>query len=48
MLEHAGFENVRWGRETDVFSGSKHESDANEFDTRGVSFMGVKPAQRSA
>jgi len=26
-----------------VFSGSKHESDAKEFDTRGVSFSGVKP-----
>jgi hypothetical protein len=28
----------------DVFSGSKHESDAKEFDTRGVTFAGVKPA----
>jgi hypothetical protein len=38
-----GFKDVRWGRETDVFSGSKHESDAKEFETRGVSFAGVKP-----
>jgi hypothetical protein len=35
---------VRWGREVDVFSGSKHESNAKEFDTRGVTFAGVKPA----
>jgi len=27
----------------DVFSGSKHESDAKEFDTRGVTFSGAKP-----
>jgi hypothetical protein len=35
---------VRWGRQVDVFSGSKHESDAAEFDTRGVTFSGVKVA----
>lgn len=34
---------MRWGRQTDVFSGSKHESDAKDFDTLGVSFTGVKP-----
>jgi hypothetical protein len=28
----------------DVFSGSQHESDAKEFETRGVTFAGVKPA----
>ena len=43
MLSHLGFSDVSWGRETDVFSGSKHESDAKEFDTRGVTFSGVKP-----
>lgn len=43
MLEHAGFRDVRWGREVDVFSGSKHESDAAEFETRGVTFAGSKP-----
>jgi len=42
-LNHAGFGDVRWGRQTDVFSGSKHESDAAEFETRGVTFRGVKP-----
>ena len=42
MLEHSGFVNVRWGREVDVFSGSKHESDAAEFDTRGVTFAALK------
>ncbi|MEX2227418.1 MAG: methyltransferase domain-containing protein [Dehalococcoidia bacterium] len=43
VLGQVGFLNVRWGAETDVYSGSKHESDAKEFDTRGVSFSGVKP-----
>ena len=43
VLDHAGFKDVRWGVETDVYSGSKHESDAKEFDTRGVSFAGRKP-----
>ena len=38
MLEHAGFEDIRWGKQIDVFSGSKHESDAAEFETRGVTF----------
>jgi hypothetical protein len=27
----------------DVFSGSAHESDAKEFDTRGIVFCAVKP-----
>lgn len=43
MLEHTGFAEVRWGAEVDVFSGSKHESDAKDFDTRGVTFSGFKP-----
>lgn len=29
--------------EVDVFSGSKHESDASEFETRGVTVFAVKP-----
>jgi len=28
----------------DVFSGSPHESDAHEFETRGVTFRARKPA----
>jgi hypothetical protein len=43
VLEHAGFRDVRRGREVDVFSGSKHESDAKDFETRGVTFSAVKP-----
>ena len=42
MLDEAGFAKVRWGRQIDVFSGSKHESDAKDFDTHGVTFAGVK------
>ncbi|HYM14287.1 MAG TPA: methyltransferase domain-containing protein [Dehalococcoidia bacterium] len=43
VLDHVGFKEIRWGRQVDVYSGSKHESDAREFDTRGVTFSGVKP-----
>jgi hypothetical protein len=43
VLDQVGFEDVRWGQQVDVFSGSKHESDAKDFDTRGVTFAGVKP-----
>lgn len=43
VLDHVGFRDVRWGSETDVYSGSKHESDAKEFETRGVTFFGRKP-----
>jgi ubiquinone/menaquinone biosynthesis C-methylase UbiE len=43
VLDHVGFKEVRWGAETDVYSGSKHESDAKEFETRGVTFTGIKP-----
>jgi ubiquinone/menaquinone biosynthesis C-methylase UbiE len=43
VLDHIGFQDVRWGAETDVYSGSKHESDAREFETRGVTFTGRKP-----
>ena len=41
-MDEVGFVQVRWGRQVDVFSGSKHESDARDFDTRGVTFAGVK------
>ncbi len=43
MLEHGGFTDVRWGQQVDVFSGSEHESDAKEFDTRGVTFAATRP-----
>jgi hypothetical protein len=42
VLDEVGFAQVRWGRQVDVFSGSKHESDAKDFDTHGVTFAGVK------
>jgi hypothetical protein len=42
VLGRVGFTDIRWGRQVDVFSGSKHESDARKFDTRGVTFAGVK------
>jgi hypothetical protein len=40
-----GFVDVVMSNEVDVFSGSKHESDAAEFDTRGVTVFARKPAQ---
>jgi hypothetical protein len=43
VLEQVGFVDIRWGQEVDVFSGSRHESDAAEFDTRGVTFTGRRP-----
>ena len=42
MLDEVGFTQVRWGPQVDVFSGSKHESDAKDFETHGVTFAGVK------
>ncbi len=42
VLAHTGYTDVVWGEEIDVFSGSKHESDAAEFDTRGVTFAARK------
>ena len=44
VLAFTGFSNVRWGKEIDVFSGSRHESDAAEFATRGVTFSAVLSA----
>jgi hypothetical protein len=41
-LEHSGFGEIRWGPRVDVFSGSKHESDAKNFDTTGVTFEAKK------
>ena len=41
-----GFKDIRWGAQIDVFSGSKHESDAKEFETRGVTIAAVKPDQQ--
>jgi SAM-dependent methyltransferase len=43
VIDRLGFTDTRWGVETDVYSGSKHESDAKEFETRGVTFAGRKP-----
>jgi len=42
VLRHSGFVDVRWGDQIDVFSGSKHESSAANFETRGVTFAAVK------
>jgi hypothetical protein len=42
VLKHTGFIDVRWGQQVDVFSGSKHESDAAEFETRGITFSATK------
>ena len=39
----AGFVNVVMSNEVDVFSGSKHESDAKQFETRGVTVFARKP-----
>ena len=36
LLEQTGFVDVMLSNEVDVFSGSKHESDARDFETRGV------------
>lgn len=43
IVREAGFENLRVGCMVDVFSGSAHESDAREFDTRGIVFSADKP-----
>jgi hypothetical protein len=45
VLEHSGFTEVMWGKQIDVFSGSKHESSAAEFETRGITFTAVKPKE---
>jgi hypothetical protein len=43
VVRVAGFDELRVGCMVDVFSGSPHESDAAEFDTRGVVFSARKP-----
>ncbi len=43
VVRNAGFENVRVGCMVDVFSGSAHESDARDYDTRGIVFSALKP-----
>lgn len=43
LVKAAGFVDVRVGCMVDVFSGSAHESDAKDFDTRGIVFSAVKP-----
>jgi hypothetical protein len=43
IVRKAGFENLRAGCMVDVFSGSAHESDAREFDTRGIVFSADEP-----
>ena len=42
MVRVAGFEKLIVGCMMDVFKGSPHESDAKEFDTRGIVFSAVK------
>ncbi|MEP6872546.1 MAG: hypothetical protein ABI939_11955 [Anaerolineaceae bacterium] len=44
MLALTGFVDVIMSNEVDVFSGSKHESDAKQFDTRGVTVFARKPS----
>jgi hypothetical protein len=44
LLEEIGFTDVEMSSEVDVFSGSKHESDAKDFDTRGVTVYARTPA----
>ena len=43
VVRAAGFERVRAGCLVDVFTGSPHESDAAEFETRGLAFGARKP-----
>jgi hypothetical protein len=42
-VRDAGFADVEVGELVDVFSGSPHESDAREFETRGVTLRARKP-----
>jgi hypothetical protein len=46
VLALAGFADVVMSNEVDVSSGSKRESDAREFDSRGVTVFARKPAVR--
>lgn len=42
MVRRAGFKRLRVGCLVDVFGGSAHESDAREFETRGIVFSANK------
>lgn len=44
LLEQTGFTDVVMSNEVDVFAGSKHESDAKDFETRGVTVYARKAA----
>lgn len=44
MVRATGFVDITLGEMVDVFSGSPHESDAAEFETRGVTFRARKPS----
>jgi hypothetical protein len=44
LLEQTGFTDIVMSNEVDVFSGSTHESDAKEFETRGVTVYARRPA----
>lgn len=44
LLEQTGFTDVVMSSEVDVFAGSKHESDAKDFETRGVTVYARKAA----
>jgi hypothetical protein len=46
LLEQTGFTDIVMSNEVDVFSGSKHESDARDFDTRGVTVFARKDVRR--
>lgn len=43
VVQAAGFVDVELGEAVDVFSGSPHESDAREFEARGVTFRARRP-----
>ncbi len=43
ILGMTGFTEIAISNEVDVYSGSKHESDAKEFDTRGITVYARKP-----
>lgn len=43
VVRGADFVDVELGEMADVFSGSPYESDAKEFETRGVTFSARKP-----
>ena len=45
MLALTGFVDVVLSNEVNVFSGSRHESDAKEFETRGVTIFARRPAR---